>query len=106
MTIPTLLRPRPLAWALSAVLAAGLLSACNKPADTAPPADAGPAPSAPADTAPPSDTTPPADNTPPAEMPPPTDAPPATDIAPANPQPSDSATTEPDKGKTENPPKQ
>ncbi|MGO4780601.1 hypothetical protein AB4084_34505, partial [Lysobacter sp. 2RAB21] len=62
----TLPRPRRLGLLLSALFAAGLLSACNKPADAPPPdAGAGPAPAAPADTTPP-----PADTTPPADMPP------------------------------------
>ncbi|MFD0325864.1 hypothetical protein [Lysobacter gummosus] len=55
----TLPRPHRLGLLLSALFAAGLLSACNKPADAPPDAGAGPAPAAPADTTPPpADTTP------------------------------------------------
>ncbi|MEH6415724.1 hypothetical protein [Pseudomonas sp. CGJS7] len=91
-------RPRTLALALSALLAAGLLSACNKPPTETPAPD--PAATAPADTTAPSDTVPP-----PADMPPPAETPP-TDAPPANPQPTDSAPPPPDKDQTETPPKQ
>lgn len=98
MNIP-LPRPRPLAAILSALLAAGLLSACNKPTE---PTAAGPAATAPSDTTAPA-TTPPADTTPPGELPPPADTAP-NDMPPANPQPNDP--TAPPPADSQTPPKQ
>lgn len=72
--------PRVLAATLGALFAAGLLSACNKPADPAAPP--------PSDTTAPGQTTPPTE-TPPGELPPPATDMPPNDMPPSNPQPAD-----------------